>query len=132
MIEAVVSAGLLLVVMSFSLQMTYRVDTVWRDTGHHRVAIHELSNQLERLSKLGSSERMTELESLKVSEHLSATLQDAELTGEVVDDDWGQRLVLRLNWLRRHPGQPLQMSAWLSQENPITSSGPTDEPEAQP
>lgn len=126
MIEVVVSAGLLLVLMSFLLKMTYRVGSIWTDIGHHRSAINELSNQIDRLTLLTESELAKELASLELSAEGSATLFDAALTGEVINDEFGRRLELRLTWNRRHPVAPTEMSAWIQRvdQNVIISPEP--------
>ncbi len=113
MIELVVAAGLLLVAMSFVVQMTYRVDHLWTDAAEHRVAMHELSNQVERLSLLSVDEVSRQLESLEIAANVTTILRDAAVSGELVEDDFGKRLVLRLNWSRRHAGEPLQMVGWM-------------------
>jgi hypothetical protein len=113
MIEAVVSAGLLLGVMSFAVQMTYRVDGVWRDTAQHRVAIHELSNHLDRLTLLSPEEIVSAIDAIVVSDAASRTLHDAKLDAERIDDELGTRIVVRINWTRRTPGNPVVLVGWL-------------------
>ncbi len=124
MIEAVVSAGLLMVVMSFVVQMTFRIDGVWGDTHHHRIAIQELSNQLDRLTRLSAEEVVIELQQLQPSEAIRETLHEATISGELVKDEFGQRVALQLNWDKRQPGKPMEMSAWLRQPD-----GTTQEPQ---
>ena len=122
MVEAVVAAGLLLVVMSFVTSLAYKVDLVWQDTRHRLTATNELSNQLERLTLLSPEELPAALRSLEASELAARTLPRPELTGEIIDDSWGKRLVLRLNWQRRHPARPVQLVAWLPPENATETS----------
>lgn len=119
MIELVVAAGLLLVAMSFVVQMTHRVDHLWSDTSEHRVAIHELSSQLDRLSLLAPDEVSRQLETLRVAPQIAMTLKDASLSGKMIADELGNRVVLRLNWARRHPGNPLEMSAWVANADEV-------------
>jgi hypothetical protein len=114
MIEAVVSASLMLVVMTFIAQMTQRVRGVLRQVSQQRVAIQELSNQLERLTMLTEDELRPELDRLVIASQSVTILPDAKLTGELIDDEFGKRLVLRLNWLRRHSGQPIEICGWLA------------------
>ena len=117
MIEAVVSAGLLMVVMSFVVQMTFRIDGVWSDTTHHRIAIQELSNQLDRLTRLSPDEIQEELEQLEPSDAIRGTLHGAMISGVLINDEFGQRVGLQLNWDKRHASRPMEMSAWLRQPN---------------
>jgi hypothetical protein len=113
MIEAVVSAGLLLVVMTFVVQMTVRVDGVWKDTTHHRVALQELSNQLESLTQLSVDDARERLGNIEVSDEVQSTLHDAVLSGDFIDDEFGQRIELQLKWNHGRPSKPVRMSAWM-------------------
>jgi hypothetical protein len=129
MIEVVVAAGVLLVVMSFVSSLVFRIDFVWKDTGHHRAAMNELSNQLERLTLLSPDKISAAIEGLEPSEMVSRTLDKPELSGELVKDDWGDRIVLKLNWRRPYPGKPVQLVAWLPSDpettlSSVSSSGP--------
>lgn len=117
MIEAVVAAGILLVTMRVSLQMIHRVDGVWTDAAQHRVAAQELSNHLDRLTRLSSDDVRKQLDALSPSRTVSETLVDARLSGVLQRDEWGERLVLELNWERRHPGPAVRLSGWLRPAN---------------
>jgi hypothetical protein len=119
----------LLVVMSFVSSLVFRIDFVWKDTGHHRAAMNELSNQLERLTLLSPDEVSAAIDRLEPSEMVSRTLHEPELSGELVKDDWGDRIVLKLNWRRPYPGKPVQLVAWLPSElettlSSVSSPGP--------
>jgi hypothetical protein len=105
---------LLVTVISFVTSLAFRIDLVWKDTGHHRSAMNELSNQLEHLTLLAPDDVAAALESLRPSDELSRTLPQPKLTGEVINDDWGQRIVLRLNWDHRHEAKPVELVGWLS------------------
>ena len=41
------------------------------------------------------------------------TLRNPELSGELIEDDLGTRIGLRLNWERIHPGKPVELAGWL-------------------
>ena len=113
MIEVVVSAGILLVVMSFVASLTFRINLVWKDIGQHRAAMNELSNQLERLTLLADDDLAAAIALLEPSAVISQTLPEPALAGELIKDDWGNRLVLKLDWQRPHPAKPVQLVAWL-------------------
>ena len=119
MIEVVVSAGGLMVVMSCMSALIVRIDSVWKDTGHHRVAMNELSNQIERLTLMSPNEVDAAVSELKPSLLASRTLSDARLSGSVVDDEWGRRVILQIDWRRKHPGQPMTLTAWLPAEKEL-------------
>lgn len=112
-IEVLVTAGLLTVVMSFVSSMVFRINNVWRDTGHQRAAMNELSNQLERLTLMTPDEVSAAIDSLQPSDTVSRTLADPKFSGELIEDDWGHRIVLKLDWQRPYPGKPVQLVGWL-------------------
>ena len=112
-IELVVSAMLLITVMTFMTSLCFRIDLVWKDIGHHRVAVGELSNQLESLQRLTPQRAQEALKTIQPSLLCRQTLRDPELRGQLVKDELGDRIVLQINWARRHPGQPIELAAWL-------------------
>ena len=111
--EMVVSCAVLITIMTFVTTLCFQVNRLWRSSGHHRVAMSELSNQLDRLTLMSVDEVKEEFESLEASELCSRTLQDPVLSGEVVDDQLGQRIILSLNWRRLNPGKPVELSGWI-------------------
>ncbi|QEG39770.1 hypothetical protein [Roseimaritima ulvae] len=123
MIETIVSAALLMTLISCFTATVFRVDRVWQDTAQHRVAMLELSNQLEKLTLLSADEARQQLDSLQPSSMASSRLTEPVLAAEVVEDAWGGRVVLELNWQRRHPGTPLRLVGWL---RPSQSDAPQD------
>jgi hypothetical protein len=121
-IELVVSAMLLMTVMTFVTTLCFRINMVWQDIGHHRVAVGELSNQLESLQRMTPAEAQEALGTLQPSALCRRTLRDPELDGEMIKDDLGNRIVLKINWTRQNPGQPIELAAWLATD----SSSPTE------
>jgi hypothetical protein len=81
----------------------------------YRLALDEVSNQLERLVALSEDDLPAALAQLKPSEFAAARLPGAELRGELSNIDFGQRLKLELTWdepQRRE--RPVSLAAWLS------------------
>ena len=122
-IELVVSAMLLVTVMTFMTTLCFRVNLVWKDIGHHRVAVGELSNQLEELQRMTPEDVEDELTNLQPSELCQLTLRDPKLTGRLVKDELGNRIDLEINWTRQNPGQPIVLSAWLKTDFSGSGSG---------
>ena len=122
-IELVVSAMLLMSVMTFVTTLCFRINMVWQDIGHHRVAVGELSNQLESLQRMTPAEAQEALGTLQPSALCRRTLRDPELEGELVKDDLGNRIVLQINWTRRNPGQPIELAAWLATDSSSSREG---------
>jgi len=123
LIELVVSAAVLMTIMSFVTTLCVRVNWVWKDIGHRRVAVGELSNQLERLTRLTPRQANQELDSLEASDLCRQTLKLPQLNGTLVDDELGFRIVLQLNWQRRYPGTPVELVGWLQHDDAPDPSG---------
>ncbi len=113
MIELVVAAVVMVVVMSLVTTLCFRISCVWQDTGHRRVAVAELSNQLDRLTQMSPQQVRDALGTLKPSELSKRTLRDLQLAGELFQSEIGHRIHLQLNWSRRHPGRPVELVGWI-------------------
>jgi hypothetical protein len=80
----------------------------------YRLALDEVSNQLERLTALPEGEVSAALEQLKPSDFAAARLPGAELRGELDSIDFGRRLKLELIWNDpQRRGAPVSLAAWL-------------------
>lgn len=126
MIELVISAMLLVTVMTFVTTLSYSINLVWKDIGHHRVAAGELSNQLESLTRLSHEEARKAVASLKPSEVCARTLLEPEIAGKLVDDNLGTRIELRINWNRRNPGKPVELVGWISQNRSVDAASKSE------
>jgi len=88
-----------------------RLLTAQRD---YRLALDEVSNQLERLTALPEGDVSAALEQLKPSEFAAARLPGAELRGELESIDFGRRLKLELTWDEpERRGAPVWLVAWF-------------------
>jgi len=88
-----------------------RLLTAQRD---YRLALDEVSNQLERLTALPDGELSAALQQLKPSEFAAAKLPGAELRGEIETIDFGRRLRLWLTWDEpERRGAPVSLAAWI-------------------
>jgi hypothetical protein len=124
-VELMVSMVLLFTLMSFVTTICFQVNFIWRDINQHRIALGEISNQLEQLTELPREDAVAALESLQPSTACARTLRAPVLTGEVVDDDFGSQIVLRINWHRKHPGKPLELVGWITKD--VSSPQPEDD-----
>ena len=111
--ELVVAAVVMVMVMSLVTTLCYRISLVWQDIGHHRVAIAELSNQLDQLTRMTPEQAREALDSIAPSELSQRTLRNPELKGSISPSEIGHRIQLELNWNRRHPGQPVGLTGWI-------------------
>jgi hypothetical protein len=99
-----------------------RLLTAQRD---YRLALDEVSNQLERLKALPEGEVAAALEQLKPSEFAAAKLPGAELRGELESIEFGRRLRLSLTWDEpERRGAPVSLAAWILPDSARRASAP--------
>ncbi len=117
-VELLVAAVTLLSVITFFTTCSFQIRLVWKDIRHQRIAMEELNNQLESITQLSEGETSTALENLTPSTICKNSLQNPKLTGTLKKDLLGTRLTLQLNWDKRHPGKPLEISGWIRNTPP--------------
>lgn len=131
--ELIVAAGLL--VTSISLLAT-GVVAGWklqRLERQQNVATDELSNQLEQLLVLSPAAAATAIAQLEPSSWALQTLPNAKLSAKLIDDHFGSRVVLEIQWQRIGDSTPLVAVGWLdTAQEPmlnqnIASPGDADE-----
>lgn len=110
-VELVVSAAVVLTVLTIVTSLCYQINRVWIDVRHHRVAMVELSSQMDRLTRLDADKVALELENLQVSEYALRTLPEATLDGAAVDSELGMQITLKLTW-PNHRGLPIELTGW--------------------
>jgi len=114
LVECVVAASILSVAIGTVTTCVFRVSNIWTDTGHHRIAVQEVSNHLEVLTQLPVAEIQAAIDSLTVSDAVGRSLANATLTGELLNDEFGERVRLELRWQSSRPVRPIRMTAWLA------------------
>lgn len=113
MIELVVAASIMIALMSVVTSLTFRIHGVWQDTNQQRIATWAVSSELERITSLPLDDIATTLDELEASEELRNLLTEPEWSGDLIDDELGPRVALRLDWKRRHPGKRLELVGWV-------------------
>ena len=113
-IEAIVAFTILTTALTLSLPLVVHHQRLLESTRHYRLALDELSNQLDRLTSLPAADVRSELARLSPSLFLAKNVPGATLTGELQSADLGQRLTLRLTWndLPRIP-TTVALAAWM-------------------
>ena len=111
--ELVVAASLLVTVLSVITPLAVRSNRLWQQTRYYRLAVEELTNQLEYLTSLDSAQRAEALEKLAPSMAISNTLPNPVLTAETRSDDDGNRLILSLTWDRLGENVPVTLVGWF-------------------
>jgi hypothetical protein len=109
----VVSAMVLMTIMTFITTICLQTSLIWKDIGHHRAATNELSNQLDRLTRLSPEESKQALTELQPTPVCVRSLNDPALSGKLINDDLGMRIELQIDWKRRHLGKPVRLVGWL-------------------
>jgi hypothetical protein len=113
-VEVFVALTLLAAGLSLSAQLVVRHQRLLVQERHYRLALDELSNQLERLSALPPNELPSAIADLRPSEVVTQHLLGAALEGDLRSADMGQRLTLSITWLARdQTAAPLSLSTWL-------------------
>ena len=112
--EMLVSALLLISVMSLVGPLTVRTGRLWQQTRHGRLALEELSNQLDRLTHLNADKRAVALAELAPTHSIRTALSHPQLIAETLHDQDGQRLVLQLTWNRVGTPGKLILVGWLN------------------
>jgi len=117
-LEVVVAAVLVLALLSVTAPLIIQTGRMWQQTRHHQLAVDELAGQLDRLVSLPADRRDAALGSLTVDPDVARSLTGASLGGEVIDDDDGRRIRLRLQWQRRGDPPPIHLVAWIDPRPP--------------
>jgi hypothetical protein len=124
-IEVLVSCTLLTTVLAVAAPLVVRHSRLLTAQRNYRLALDELSNQLERLTALSQQELAAQLGNLKPSAHTASRLGGAEVRGELQPAEFGQRLTLRLVWDEPQRNQaPLVMAAWIFSNAPPAGGPP--------
>lgn len=122
LLECIVAASILSVAIGTVTMAVFRIGRIWTDTGHYRIALQEVSNHLESLTQLPPDQVQTAIESLAVSPAVAHSLVDATLSGDLVKDEFGDRVKLELSWGDGRTTRPVRMTAWLAES--ITEDNP--------
>lgn len=113
--ELIVAFSLVATVIGLSAPLIVRHGRLLATARHYRLAIEELTNQLERIAALPPTEIDATVDNIEVSKFAAEKLPGAELTGEIHDAEYGRRVTLHIVWdepQRRE--NPLAMTAWVA------------------
>jgi hypothetical protein len=113
-IEVLVGFIILSTALTLSLPLLVQHQRLLESARHYRLALDELSNQLDRLSLLPPSDVALEVARLTPSPFFAKQLPDAKLAGDLKAADIGQRITLRLTWtdIPRRP-TTLALATWI-------------------
>ena len=113
-IEFVVACTLLSSLMLLIVPSAIRIGRVQQTLHQERIAMDEVTNQLERLTQLPLDQLQQEMEKLTPSELAASRLPNPELRGVLEKPEDGYRLALEISW--NSPGRreaPLRIATWI-------------------
>ena len=112
-IEFVVACSLLGSLMLLVIPSAIRIGRMQRMIRHDRIAMDEVTNQLDRLTQLPFSQIEQEIATLTPSEFARAGLPNPRLTGTFRQSAEGYRLSLQISWdSQGRSVAPLSMATW--------------------
>jgi hypothetical protein len=120
--EFVVACALLGSSMLFVVPSAVRIGRLQRAIRHDRIAMDEITNQMDRLTQLSVGQLKQELGILTPSEFGMSGLPNPKMSGTLQESEDGYRLVLEISW--NSPGRlvaPLAMTTWIYPANTETS-----------
>jgi hypothetical protein len=122
LLEVLVAFSLLTSVLSLSVPLAVRHGRLLTSARHYRLALAELTNQLERLTALPPEDVEQAATAVSVSEFTAAHLPGAELSGAIQSADLGRRITLSIVWDEpQRRAAPLKLTAWAP---PAASAAP--------
>lgn len=113
-LDLLVALTLLVAAMSVVTPLLVRYGRVVSSHRHYRLALDELSNQLERLRAMPAHDVPSAIERLTLSSFTEERLPGAELKGQLRPEAGGSRVKLSLSWNEgeRHRA-PVSLAAWV-------------------
>jgi hypothetical protein len=114
MLDLFVSFTLLVTLISVATPLVVRHGRLLKSHRDYRLALDELSNQMERLAGLNADQLPRAVKQLTPSAFVAERLSGAELMGELEPADLGSRITLKLTWNEtgRH-NAPVTLAAWV-------------------
>ena len=123
-LEVMVAFTLLSGVMAFAVPLVVAHGRLLKAQRNYRIALDELSNQLDRAVILPAAELPAAIEKLSPSAHAAQRLPGARLRGELAESQLGRRLTLEITWdePNRHSA-PIRLTGWIkSSASPAPAS----------
>ena len=111
-IEFLVSFSVVVTVMTFATSMMFNISGVWRDIEHQRLAVCELSNQLEVLTRFTGDALIEKIKRIEPSEFCKQGLDEPTIKAVLVADQLGQRIDLELVWQHLPVDKKVRLSGW--------------------
>jgi hypothetical protein len=126
-LEAIVSFTLLSAVLTFATPLVIKHGRLMSAQRDYRLALDEVSNQLERLTDLPTDQLATAVGQTMPSDPIRDRLLNAKVRGELSSAEWGQKLTVRLTWSEANQRtMTIALAAWIPRRAPSTSGDATE------
>jgi hypothetical protein len=113
-LEVIVAFTLLSTVLALSTPLVVAHGRLIKAQRDYRLALDELSNQLERLTALPEPDLVKALNELVPSPLTASRLPGATLRGQLADSELGKCVTLEIWWDEpNRQAAPLQLAAWV-------------------
>jgi hypothetical protein len=114
MLDLLVAFTLLVAAISVATPLLVRHGQIIKSQRNYRLALDELSNQLERLTALSPQELPPAIERLAPAPFVMERLHKAQISGELAPIEGGSRVTLRLTWDEvGGRKEPVALAAWV-------------------
>jgi hypothetical protein len=114
-LEMLVAGTLLLGLIAITAPVTVRAGRLWQESRQYRLAVDELSRQIESLTVVPNVDDLDErLKQWSPDADLEQALAGARLTGRVLEDTNGRQLQLFIHWNKPTGAGTVSMIAWLA------------------
>jgi len=122
-LEVLVAFTLLSTVLALSTPLVVAHGRLLKAQRDFRLALDELSNQLDRLTALPETDLPKALDELVPSPLTVSRLPGATLRGQLADAELGKRLTLEIWWDEpNRKAAPVQLAAWVRPRAASSSS----------
>jgi hypothetical protein len=129
LLELLAAFSLLITVLGVSVPLVVRHGRLLKSADEYRLALDELTNQLERLRSVPADDVDQELKGLKPGELTAQRLSGAKLEGALEPSDGGNRVRLKITWdepQRRET--PVELVGWLPSNEPAVAPAERNQP----
>lgn len=124
-LEVIVAFTLLSGVTTVAFPLVVAHGRLLKSQRNYRIALDELSNQLDRANTLSLDELPAAIERLSPSPQAAQRLPGAKLRGELAESQLGSRLTLEIWWDEpNRQAAPVRLTGWIK---PPASTTPMSE-----
>jgi hypothetical protein len=113
-LEVIVAFTLLSGVMAFAVPLVVAHGRLMKAQRNYRIALDELSNQLDRASTLPAEELQAAIEKLSPSPQAAERLPGAKLRGQLAESQLGSRVTIEIWWDEpNRQAAPVRLTGWI-------------------